>query len=61
MHSAQFHSPQQLAAMLVASCNHSERRPTTKPEQHQRKQERREFRDEIAACLYGQPRNGVAL
>lgn len=61
MHSAQFNSPQQLAAALVASCNHSERRPTTKPEQHQRKVERREFREEISACLYGQPRPGVSL
>lgn len=53
MHASPYNSPQQLVARLVARRDHADRRPTTKPAQRRRKADRRDFRAEIALCIWG--------
>lgn len=53
MHSASYNSPTQLIARLVAKRDHADKRVNTKPAQRRRKAERREYRQEIALCVWG--------
>lgn len=53
MHASPYNSPQQLVARLVARRDHADRRPNTKPAQRRRKADRRDFRAEIALCIWG--------
>lgn len=53
MHAIRANSAPSMIAGLVAKRDHADRRPNTKPEQHRRKTDRREFRQEIALCIWG--------
>lgn len=53
MHASPYNSPQQLISRLVARRDHADRRPATKPAQRRRKVDSREFRQEIALCIWG--------
>lgn len=53
MHSSPFNSPQQLVARLVARRDHADRRGNTKQQFRRRKVDRRDFRQEIAMCIWG--------
>jgi hypothetical protein len=53
VHSCPYNSPTQLVARLVARRDHADRRATTKPAQRRRKADRRDFRQEIALCVWG--------
>lgn len=61
MHAIRFHSVPQLIAGLVAKRNHGERRAVSKPEQRRRKADRRDFRDEVARCIWPAFHEGVEL
>lgn len=58
-----YHSDRAAVAALVTRHTHStSHKPArTKPEQRRRKSDRRDFRIEIASCLYGYLRTGVEL
>jgi hypothetical protein len=53
MHAIRFQSPRQCAARLCAKRDHSDPRGTTKADFRRRKRDRRDFRQEIALCIWG--------
>lgn len=53
MHASPYNSPQQLVARLVARRDHADRRGSTKQQFRRRKLDRRDFRQEIALCIWG--------
>ena len=52
MHTCRVTSESATNARLLAKRDHADRRPNTKPEQRRRKSDRRDFRSELALCLW---------
>lgn len=53
MHACRVTSESATNARLLAKRDHADRRANTKPEQRRRKSDRRDFRSELALCLWG--------
>lgn len=53
MHASPYNSPNQLIARLVARRDHADRRGSTKQQYRRRKFDKRDFRQEIALCIWG--------
>jgi hypothetical protein len=53
MHAIRYCSPPQLISRLTAKRDHSAPRGSTKQEFRRRKTDRREYRQEIALCIWG--------
>lgn len=53
MHAIAYRSDTQMTARLVAKRDHADKRVNTKPAQRRRKADRRDFRQEIALCVWG--------
>jgi len=53
MHAIRAHSVRQIIACLVAKHDHATPRGTTKQQYRRRKHDKREYREEIALCIWG--------